>query len=172
MKKYVIIFSILLICTNTFSQKVTIDFYKFKLNGLSFFSSKNEILKQFGDPLEIIEPKYECGFHSENEQGNKYFQLVYPNIIFIGNDKEKYIFEKILFDSTSTIDFSYDDFELNFSTKIELLNKIFGNSISENISEKDNTNTTFFIWSYNSDDAINLKFKNGTLVRFSYWSPC
>src|SRR5690606_13427992 len=68
-----------------------------KVNGLDFSLKKEVILKKFGKPTRIFEPKYECGFFSEAEQGLKYFSLDYGNLRFTGNSKEGYQVEEIQF---------------------------------------------------------------------------
>ena len=75
-----------------------IDLGALSYEGISFYSSKVAITEHFGEP-KIHYPRYECGFHSDEEQsGGPYYQLIYPDITFIGSDKEGFIFESIHFD--------------------------------------------------------------------------
>ncbi|WP_017257309.1 hypothetical protein [Pedobacter arcticus] len=46
-----------------FAQDKTVSFTDFKINGMNFEAKKNDIIKVFGNPKRIFEPKYEGGFY-------------------------------------------------------------------------------------------------------------
>jgi hypothetical protein len=75
-RSLVLSFSLLVITFYNQSEPETIDSLSLKLNGLSFFLKKEVILSNFGKPTRIFEPKYECGYLSEEEQGNNIIPLI------------------------------------------------------------------------------------------------
>lgn len=154
------------------AQEGSIDFSVLRLKGLEFTSEKKAIVKAFGEPLKMVEPKYECGFHSEDEQGEKYYQLVYDNIVFIGNEKEKYGIESIDFNSTSDFSLEYGKWKLNHKTSINDFVKIFGESIRENFMESDSETTGVLLFFRDADSGLKFTFKSGYLTTMEYWSPC
>lgn len=56
-----------------------------KFSGLEFSSEKELIWETLG---KVVEKRvyYECGFHSEDEQGKAFYELNYSSITWIGND--------------------------------------------------------------------------------------
>lgn len=47
------------------STTALIDCEKLSVNGLKYHSSKDDILKVFGNPQQTFEPNYDCGFLSK-----------------------------------------------------------------------------------------------------------
>ena len=102
-----------------------IDFKKLKVNGQNICSSKTVILEQFGKPIEITNPDYECGFLSSAEQMKEFESIVYKDIVFTGNREGDYILDEFKFNSQiSTL--KYGGIDLNKGTTIDKLQEIFG----------------------------------------------
>lgn len=161
----ILILPLFLFVLNVHAQEKyqTIDGSSLKIEGSSFKLGREVILKKFGKPLRIFEPKYECGFLSEAGQGNKYYSIEYKYFKFTGNSKAGYILEGIHFVPAiqHTITFrskliSYKttkkEFETIFSVKID------GDRISLHQTGK--------------DDAFIFSFVNDRLSKLQYWSPC
>jgi len=141
----------------------TIDSSFLKINGLGFSLKKEVILKDFGKPARIFEPKYECGFLSEAEQGNKYFSLDYGNLKFTGNSKEGYQLEEIRFGPAFRHKVTFGKNQLSHKTTKKEFEAIFGLKISG--SEK-------VLYNKDADDAFVFIFSNNRLTKIEYWSPC
>ncbi|WP_299703966.1 hypothetical protein [uncultured Pontibacter sp.] len=163
------------ICFSTatcYAQDGMLDSSMLRLKELKFFSEKAAIEKVFGAPKKITEPKYECGFHSEAEQGQKYYQLVYDNIVFIGNDKEKYIIDSLDFRLDKTLTVRYGKWNLNSKTSVDDFVKIFGEAIREDFIDQEDGTTSMALFFKKGDDAMAFSFEGGYLVAMHYWSPC
>ncbi|MCB0844998.1 MAG: hypothetical protein KDE26_17230 [Bacteroidetes bacterium] len=135
------------------------------LNGLPFFSTQSQILEKMGPPAKIFEPKYECGFLSEEEQGRKFFTLKYPGLPFTGNETDKYLIEEIDFSANSEIQLMYNGQAIFANMTIEKLSAVFGVDFEPNSVEK-------LIYFERADDGFVFQFKDGKLIKISYWSPC
>lgn len=140
-----------------------IDSSFLKINGLGFSLKKEVIFKNFGKPARIFEPKYECGFLSEAEQGNKYFSLDYGNLTFTGNSKEGYQLEEIHFGPTLRHRVTFGKNLISHKTTKKEFEAIFGIKISG--SEK-------VLYNKDADDAFIFTFSNDRLTKIEYWSPC
>ncbi|MCK8520405.1 hypothetical protein M0D21_02435 [Aquimarina sp. D1M17] len=161
---------IILISTQTsFGQNL--DFEKFEFKGLNFYSSKSKIIKKFGDPNKQFEPNYDCGGLSAEWQGVKYFTLEYRDVKFTGNEKEKYLIEKINFKNDNTIELIYGKHKLNCETELNMLSEIFGKQIKDRIA-KGQLNGLFTVQHEKMDDGITLEIENGKLISFGYWTSC
>lgn len=57
-----------------FAHDKTVSFKDFKVNGLNFVTQKNEIIKVFGSPGRVFEPKYECGFCLKTNKGTNFIR--------------------------------------------------------------------------------------------------
>lgn len=128
------------------------------------FVQPSSIIKTFGKP-KIVYTDYECGFYS-----GLYYQLVYSNFNYIGNDKEDFCLEHVRFEPLCIITIKYIEKELSGPTTKEEISKIIGGTF-ENIFEKpdDDSELIFF---KGGDDGIVFTFKNGKLLTFEYSSPC
>ncbi len=146
------------------------DLKKIEINGLPYRSSKEEIIRIFGEP-KINFPNYECGFHSEEQDGGPYYQLIYPDIIFIGSDLENFQFEKIEINLNKAIIVKYNGQLLNHETTIEDFVKIIGPD-AEKLLDSNQNEENILIYSNNSDDGAFFSFRNRKLIEIQYWSPC
>ncbi len=161
---------ILLISTQIgFGQ--SLDFDKFEFNELKFFSSKSKIVEKFGNPNREFQPNYDCGGLSSEWQGVKYFTLDYEKVKFTGNEKEKYLIEKIDFKNDNSVELVYGKHKLNCETELNMLAEIFGKQIKDRI-EKGQLNGSFSVHHEKRDDGIVLEINNGKLIKFSYWTSC
>lgn len=140
----------------------TINSSAFKIQGLSFTSGKEAILKKFGKTTRISEPKYECGFLSEAEQGKKYYSLEYEYFKFTGNIKDGYILEKLRLKPALKYKITYKGQLISQKTTRKEFEHIFGVRISG--TEK--------ILFQNGEDAYIFIFFKNRLCTINYWSPC
>lgn len=155
------------------AQEATLDFAKLRLNGLPFTTTKAQVLHRLGKPVTIDEPKYECGFLSSQEQGQRFYSLHYPQAVFTGNAKAGYVMEEVRFLANAPTVLMYGSRKLSAKTTLHDLEKAFGHKLR---LEKIRTGKTKYepMVSLRSrgDDAANFWFKGGHLVRFEYWTPC
>lgn len=144
-----------------------------KFSGLEFSSEKELIWETLG---KVVEKRvyYECGFHSEDEQGKAFYELNYPSITWIGNEAEGYTLRKLIFDSKAQIKLNYKSYVLTGKSTQKELEDLF-NQKSEpiNVFGRDNENLqNISLWFEKSDDGCHFFFKEGKLIEFGYWSPC
>ena len=118
-----------------------------------------------GKPERIFEPKYECGFLSEDEQGRKFFTLEYPELKFTGNEADKYLIEEINFSANQEIQVMYNGQVIFGNMAIEKLSAVLGVDFESNSVGK-------LIHFEGADDGFVFQFKDGKLIKVSYWSPC
>jgi|SRR5688572_15143496 len=154
------------------AQESKIDKSQLRLKGLKFDSEKKVIIETFGKPKKTFEPKNECGFRSEAEQGKKYYQLTFDHLAFLGNESEKYGIEFIEFSDKSKIALQYGKFKFDHRLTIDDLIKIFGKGIKKEINHQKNGNIEILVNFKNREDGLIFNFKSGNLVRIDYWSPC
>ncbi|WP_316779883.1 hypothetical protein [Pedobacter antarcticus] len=141
----------------------TIDGSSLKIEGLSFELRREVILKKFEKPLRIFEPKYECGFLSEAEQGNKYYSIEYKYFKFTGNSKAEYILEEIHFVPTMPHTITFRNKLISYKTTKKEFETIFGVKIDGD---------RILLHQMGKDDAFIFAFVNGRLSKLGYWSPC
>ncbi|MGL5236143.1 MAG: hypothetical protein ACRC8Z_15575 [Empedobacter falsenii] len=78
---------------NIFNLKETVF-----LNDTPIFGiNKNTVLKQYGKPLNISTPEYECGSYSNETQGTIFEILHYNGFQMIGSNKSVYSLDQIDF---------------------------------------------------------------------------
>ncbi|WP_298321228.1 hypothetical protein [uncultured Aquimarina sp.] len=161
---------ILIFISLQLSLAQNVDFRLINYEGLEFYSSKSEITKKLGNPIKTFEPKYECGFLSEDEQGVKYISLDYGKVKFTGNEKEEYLIEMIDFENDNSLILKYGKHNLTCETKLTDLALIFGEQLIKHYGSDQNGGIVLF--DEKADDGIRIEIKDGKLVRFGYWSPC
>ncbi|MBK0383487.1 hypothetical protein I5M32_11015 [Pedobacter sp. SD-b] len=146
-----------------FAQDKTVSLTDFKINGMNFVAKKNDIIKVFGNPKRIFEPKYECGFLSEDEQGKKFYSLVYSFFVFTGNPIENYQLEKVNFSSKANFKITYKGKSISSRTTKKDIQSIFEiKVIRDKISFSEPK----------GESKLIFKFKNGLLSNLEYWTPC
>ena len=153
----------------TYGQVSDFDLKKIKFKGLEFSTTKQTIIKTFGQS-KIVDTDYECGFFTNDQPGGPYYQMVYPEFTYIGSDKEKFYLQQVNFDSKGQIIIKYGDKDLSGLTTVEQFCKIIGDT-SDNIFQKPDRDSVL-IYSKDSDDGAIFTFKNGRLIKFEYWTPC
>lgn len=146
------------------------DLKKIEFGGLGFFVDKSDIIKIFGDP-DIKYPKYECGYHSDDQEGGPYYQLVYKYFNYIGSDKEGFQLEEIRFDSEGKIYLNYDGTRIDGTTTVDELAITLGSFVKEHFSKYPES-TAIVVMPKMYDDGGRFKFKDGILTAFEYFSPC
>jgi len=151
-------------------EDVELHTFYFDLDSISFEgillkSKKEKIIEILGSPDSINEPKYECGFHSEDEQGERFYQYFYGSMNFILSDSESDI-ERILFDDTQEL--LVYGFRINSETTFEEIINHFG--IRNN--DYPNKNTLTFLPKGGYDEQYYFIFENEKVVEFEIWTPC
>lgn len=167
---YLVLF---IFCYGNPDTKESITPADLKLSGLEFSSEKELIWETLGKVAEK-QVYYECGFHSEDEQGKAFYELNYPSITWIGNDEEGFILDKLVFDPKGQIKLNYKNHVFSGKTSQKELEDLF-NQKSEPIEVfgRDNENLqNISLWFEKSDDGCHFFFKEGKLIEFGYWSPC
>ncbi len=145
------------------AQSSTIISADLKINGLSFSSTKEDIIKTFGEPVKIFQPRYECGFLSEDEQGAKYYTLDYGSFKFTGNKGEGYILENALMSVDSKMKITYQGRTLSGNTTLKELEELFKTELNR---------SEIKVFFKDRDDALIFSIVNDKLIRIMYWSPC
>ena len=148
--------------TNGQESSLTMNHADLKIDGLILKLNKTVVVKHFGEPVRIFEPKYECGFLSEAEQGQKYYSLQYIFLTFTGNENGDYILEKIEINPDLKNRITYKGKELSSKTTKQEFEIMMGMKIDD----------TKLIYFKNCDDGMIFIFKNGLLNKIEYWSPC
>lgn len=150
-----------------------IDFNKLRLHQLAFISSRSQVQQRLGQPRTVVEPHYECGAYFSEEQGQKFYELRYPQVRFIGSSKLGYAIEYVYF-STKSPALTYGGQPLTNRTTVADLRRLLGPGTH---SEKIKTAAMLqgqeaVSDSSNHDDGAIFWFSRGRLVKFEYWSPC
>ena len=163
MKQFICMFFILFLSLyNRASAQSTISIADIRVNGLGFCSTKQDVMAVFGKPRKEYQPNYECGFLSDDENGT-YFTLEYTDIKFTGNEKEKYVLDKIKFNDKTSLELTYKGKVLSVKTTVEDFCHFMG---------IENNKTSFLLFVEGADDALLFTFTGGFLSSVQYWSPC
>jgi hypothetical protein len=161
----------ILISSMSRGQQSDFELVNIKFKGLEFKTTKENIIKSFGQGKKL-ETDYECGFFTNDQAGGPYYQLVYADFNFIGSDKEDFILQSVKFDSKGNITIRYKDKELSRQTNKEDSIKImYGDKEWEKLKNRFDIDV-LIIYSKNGDDGAKFIFKDGRLDKFEYWTPC
>jgi hypothetical protein len=150
-----------------------IDFSKLRLNQLAFTSSRSQVQQRLGQPRAVVVPNYECGAYSSREQGQKFYELRYPQVRFIGNSKVGYAIDHVQFVAKGPT-LTYGSQTLSDRTTVADLQRLFGpGTHSEKIKtdEMPQGQEAVSVMSGHDDGAI-FWFSHGRLTKFEYWTPC
>jgi hypothetical protein len=161
---------LLLIVTTSRGQESDFDLENLKFKGLGFITTKEIIVKSFGQGKKV-ETNYECGGFANDQDRGPYYQLVYADFNYIGSDKEKFTLENVNFDINGNIKMYYKNIVLSGRTTESDFIKIFGEKVKGNLV-KHSDHDTFLLHSIESDDGGVFSFRNGRLYKFQYWTPC
>jgi hypothetical protein len=166
-----LIFSFL---TSNLQEKTTFDASKFTLDGISCFQTTEEEIKNTYGEVALTETDYECGFFSVDQPGSPYFQMIYPNIKWIGNSKEGYQIDEIQFDPEGKIQLKYEDLIFSGKTTQKEIEELFSKEASSiNYQDRVEKNLKQLGDLFtNSDDGFHFLFHRRVLIEFHYWSPC
>ena len=165
--------TILFIIISTISRGQQVDFEltNIKFKGLEFKTTKENIIKSFGQGKKL-ETDYECGFFTNDQAGGPYYQLVYTDFNYIGSDKEDFFLQSVKFDLKGNMKIRYKDKELSGqTTKEDFIRIMYGDKEWENLKNYFDIDV-LIIYSKNGDDGARFIFKNGRLNKFEYWTPC
>lgn len=164
--------TILLLLTATILRGQEIDLEKVRFRGLDFTTTKEKVIKAFGQGKRV-ETNYECGFFTNDQELGPYYQLVYNSFDYIGSDKDKFFLQHVNFDTKGEIKLDYLNTQLSGQTTIGDFTKIFGDKVIENFEKHlDQDVVSILVYSKGSDDGAVFTFKNNKLVKFQYWTPC
>lgn len=144
-----------------------------KFGELNLISDQKTIWEILGE----VTPKrvfYECGFHSEDEQGVPFFELRYTDVTWVGNEEEGYILQSVYFDLEGKTEIQYKDLIFNGKTTQQALENLFDEkATTANILGRENEKLEWInLYFENADDGCHFIFKNGKLLEFGYYSPC
>lgn len=158
-------FPLLLIALNLSAQiePDTMDASEFNIDGLAFTTKKEIILKKYGKPVRIFEPKYECGFLSADWLGIQVFSLDYGSFVFTGDSKEGYLVETIVLKPNLKLKISFRKRKISYQTTLNEFEALFGVKVNE---------TKKVLYHKGGDDAHIFSFSNKRLSKIEYWSPC
>lgn len=145
------------------------------VDGLAFGQrGLKSIFEKYG-PTKRTYHDYECGFHSNQEQGKSYYQLIYNQVTWIGNAEEGYIAELVLFDPEGEMKWTYFR-EIEFSGKSTQseVEQFFGKQAKPiRFHGRDEADLFSLGGRFtNADDGFFFLFKEEKLIEFHYWSPC
>jgi len=145
----------------------------FCVNGVKFYSNKQEMMAGFGQPDSIVNPKYDCGGFSEHWQRETFLQYFYGSIQFIGSN-DSFQIERIDVQINDSIYLEYKGSEINNKTNVFVFQELFPISfenrhIKNNDSGIENITMTPTV---SSDDRVIFRFKNGILISMEYRSSC
>ena len=161
---------ILFISITKFGFAQSVDFDLISYNGLNYYSTKSEIIQNFGQPNKSFDPNYDCGFLSTDSQNEEYLTLDYGKIKFTGNEKQLYVLEKVDFENDNSIIIKYGNHKLTCETDLSDLIKIFGKELEKQF--ENNIDGAIILFREKADDGIRIEIKNSKLIRLEYWSPC
>ncbi|WP_288369315.1 hypothetical protein [uncultured Algoriphagus sp.] len=169
---FALIFSLLF---SNYQEDKTLDSEYVFVDGLAFHQQGTKSIFEKYGPTQKTDTDYECGFHSNEEQGKTYYQLIYPQITWIGNAEEGYISELVLFDLAGKIKWAYYQ-EVEFSGKSTQseVERFFGKQAEPiKIYGRDDKNLFSLGGRFtDADDGFFFLFKEEKLIEFHYWSPC
>ncbi|TPE44180.1 hypothetical protein [Pontibacter mangrovi] len=158
--------------TGCLGQQPELDFTQIRLKGLAFNSTRSAIEQAFGQPRSTIEPNYDCGYFSAREQGKKFEQLRYDQVVFIGNPEDGYSIESVVFNDNGTLALQYGKYKLNQHTTWEDFLEIFGQEAQTKQDDSGDGRTRVLLLSRESEDGLMFSFRHGRLYKVAYWSPC
>ena len=161
-------FLLLVLISGASLQAQTLDVEKLKFKGLSFNSTKEEIIKILGQPRKVYEPNFECGALSSEKQGKPFYALEYVNIRFVGNEEDGYVVDE--YRLSYGMSFTYNGVKLDMDSSLDKLIEVFGMELFGSFHDSSTDNT--IIRFKNSDNGIMFYLKDGRLSMLSFWSPC
>lgn len=169
---FALIFSLLF---SNYQEDKTLDSEYVFVDGLAFHQyGIKSIFEKYG-PTKRTDTDYECGFHSNQEQGKSYYQLIYDQVTWIGNAEEGFIPELVLFDSAGEMKWTYFQ-EVEFSGKSTQSDvERFFEKQAEPIKFHGRDEADLFSLGgrfTDADDGFFFLFKEEKLIEFHYWSPC
>lgn len=169
---FALIFSLLF---SNYQEEKTLDSGYIYVDGMAFGQrGLKSIFEKYG-PTKRTYPDYECGFHSNQEQGKSYYQLIYDQVTWIGNAEEGYIAELVLFDPEGEMKWTYFQ-EVEFSGKSTQseVEQFFGKQAKPiRFHGRDEADLFSLGGRFtDADDGFFFLFKEGSLIEFHYWSPC
>jgi hypothetical protein len=145
------------------AQSGTIDFAKLHVSGLKFTASKSQVLTRLGKPLGIVEPHYECGEYSSEQEGQRFYQLRYQQVTFIGNARQGYELQSFKFGRTGPAQLTYGRQLLSAATTLQQFTRLF--SKLQPYKNKDGS-VEVIVWQ--QDASATFTFKAGRLASYSF----
>ncbi|WP_186757513.1 hypothetical protein [Echinicola salinicaeni] len=147
------------------------------LNGIPQSATKSAIQKQFGAPINILTPNYECGFLSSDEQGEVFYSMEYDGFKWTGNEKQNYVLDELKMEKAAGLILVFQgqiiDQNTTSTTFLALADDL---EISVDVGanawsiDKEMEVISIIVWLV--DDAYNFYFVNDRFNFLEYWSPC
>ncbi|TDO19335.1 hypothetical protein CLV32_4575 [Pedobacter duraquae] len=154
-----------------------------KINGLSLFSSKDNIIKTLGKPKVVFAPHYDCGWDDYDDV--VYYVLKYDSVNFIGHKTSNYVIKDINFSPFLKYKISYNGVNISSETSLKSFLKISGQSKHEILTRRNTPSSVLAIMNGphqiievvhitdgKSDDSVYFYFVNDKLCRYEYFTPC
>ncbi|MEL6193255.1 MAG: hypothetical protein AAFR66_14455 [Bacteroidota bacterium] len=147
-----------------------LDLSLIKFRGLDFYSSREQIEAKLGAPDRVYEPNYDCGGLSAYWQDQPFYSLVYEDSKFTGNDTLGYLIEEIHFSKENEHEFRYRDYLLDHKTGREKCMRIFKREFFEKIIGVGVEEV--LIISPGNEEGLKVGFRDGKLIKITYWTSC
>lgn len=153
---------------NKFQEEIfiTISQENISFKNINFKDIKSKMKQTLGIPDSIIEPQFECGIFSEEEQGTKFHQYFYQNINFIGYQDTVEIFE-IQFNNSVKLKINQGEIQPNMSFE-EVVKQLK----IKTPEKKYNKNYILLYPQEFIDEYYILIFKNNLIYKFERYDPC
>jgi len=145
---------------------LSFDLDSMDYQNMSLKSTPEEMKKIMGQADSIVDPNYECGFFSSEEQGEKFHQHFYGNMNFIVS-KEKAELEQINFVGGQQM-MTINEIEINHTTRYSELAKRLA------LPKAKEVKTIKIICEPRGgyDEHYTLTFENNLATAFEIWTPC
>lgn len=151
-------------------QSDIIEYESISINGVSWESTKTELIEVFGAPDTIFEPRFECDvFWSRFETVNSIELYCYPNIDCLVVDNQVEL-RDVYFDDSSEVELSFNLGRLSNETTIDELRELFPSSYENWLIDK------YQIMRLRAcelcDNEIWLHIEKKRIKRIQFWVPC
>jgi len=167
----IITIAIVFLALNFYGQGPDIlDYKSISILGVTWESTEKDLIKTFGNPDTLFNPKYECGAYSTDQQDiNSVTLFRYSNIDFLIVDN-RVVFQDIYFDKESNFELKADNCTLSNNTTIDQLKELFPNSYKNWLTDE---HRIFRLWPCQQcDGEIWLHIKNDHIEKVQFWEPC
>lgn len=170
MKKLSLFFALFLALSLSAEDKeYFVNLNDFDFRGYGFYANKTTLLGNFGEPANVEIPDPECG-PFKSKAGNTFYQYMYNNFNYIGNETKGFQIENIKFDSKGKIELLYKGQKLTGAISIREFENIFNLPKGNPLTNKEDGSIVFYTTA--GDEAVTFYFQSNKLLNFEYWNPC